>query len=107
MMPDTEETHLGDGVSARLTDDMIELRFRRIVGCDDVVYIGPDAFAALVEFARKVGFKRQPDVLEQRDVGTMWYIRSSWFVASRVSPQANTDRSHRVDHRWQRQAEED
>lgn len=52
-----EETYLGDGLYASLENGMIKLRAPRGDLKDHVVYLEPDVYGALREFARKIGFE--------------------------------------------------
>jgi hypothetical protein len=57
-----EETYLGDGLYAALDSGMIKLRAPREDGShsvygDHVVYLDQDVYAALKEFARKIGWE--------------------------------------------------
>jgi hypothetical protein len=52
-----EETYLGDGLYASLEGGMIKLRAPHGGLSDHVVYLEPDVYTALREFARKIGFE--------------------------------------------------
>ena len=53
----TEEVYLGDGLYARVEGSMIRLRAPRDDDTDSIVYLELEVYAALREFARKVGFE--------------------------------------------------
>jgi hypothetical protein len=57
-----EETYLGDGLFASCEGAMIKLRAPREDGShsvygDHVVFLEPEVYAALKEFARKIGWE--------------------------------------------------
>jgi hypothetical protein len=52
-----EETYLGDGLYALDVGGMIKLRAPRDDGVDHVIYLEPEVYAALREFARKIGWE--------------------------------------------------
>ena len=51
-----EETYLGDGLYASCDGGMIQLRAPREDG-DHCVYLEPDIYEALRQFARKIGWE--------------------------------------------------
>jgi hypothetical protein len=53
-----EETYLGDGLYAAVEHGMIRLRAPQFEDeSDAIVYLEPDVYAALREFARKIGWE--------------------------------------------------
>jgi hypothetical protein len=51
-----EETYLGDGLYASRYAGLIQLRAPREDG-DHVIFLEPETYAALKEFARKIGWE--------------------------------------------------